>query len=99
VIDFKNQIAIKEVLRLYPPSPAQPRDPLTDQELGGVQVSPGTFLMLFPDATHRHPEFWDEPERFDPVRFLPEREHGRHPFAYFPFGGGQRISVTCACRR
>jgi len=84
---------IKEVLRLYPPSPAQPRDPLTDQELGGVQVSPGTFLMLFPYATHRHPEFWDEPERFDPDRFLPEREQGRHPFAYFPFGGGQRICI------
>jgi cytochrome P450 len=84
---------IKEVLRLYPPSPSQPRDPTVEQELDGVQVSPGTYLMLFPYATHRHPEFWDEPERFDPDRFLPERESGRHPFAYFPFGGGQRICL------
>jgi cytochrome P450 len=84
---------IKEVLRLYPPSPAQPRDPTEVQELNGVQVSPGTYVMLFPYATHRHPEFWDEPERFDPDRFLPERESGRHPFAYFPFGGGQRICL------
>ena len=84
---------IKEVLRLYPPSPAQPRDPVTEQELGGVQIPRGTFLMLFPYATHRHPEFWDEPERFDPDRFLPDREQARHPFAYFPFGGGQRICI------
>lgn len=84
---------IKEVLRLYPPSPAQPRDPTSEQELGGVRVSPGTYVMLFAFATHRHPDFWDEPERFDPDRFLPERENGRHPFAYFPFGGGQRICI------
>jgi cytochrome P450 len=84
---------IKEVLRLYPPSPVQPRDPVADQDLGSLRVSPGTYVMLFPYATHRHPEFWDEPERFDPDRFLPEREQARHPFAYFPFGGGQRICI------
>jgi cytochrome P450 len=50
-------------------------------------------MLLFPFATHRHPEFWEEPDRFDPDRFLPDREEGRHPFAYFPFGGGQRICL------
>jgi cytochrome P450 len=84
---------IKEVLRLYPPSPAQPRDPVGDQILGDVHVPGGTFMLLFPFATHRHPEFWEEPDRFDPDRFLPDREEGRHPFAYFPFGGGQRICL------
>jgi cytochrome P450 len=84
---------IKEVLRLYPPSPSQPRDPTDDQLLGGMPVPAGTFMLLFPYATHRHPEFWDEPERFDPDRFLPEREIERHPFAYFPFGGGPRICI------
>jgi cytochrome P450 len=84
---------IKEVLRLYPPSPSQPRDPVVEQELDGVPVSPGLYLMLFPYATHRHPDFWEDPERFDPDRFLPERESSRHPFAYFPFGGGQRICL------
>ena len=45
------------------------------------------------NATHRHPDFWSEPERFDPDRFLPEHEESRHPFAYYPFGGGQRICI------
>jgi cytochrome P450 len=84
---------LKEVLRLYPPSPMQPRDPTVEQDLGGARVSPGTYVLLFPYATHRHPRFWDDPERFDPDRFLPEREEGRHPFAYYPFGGGQRICI------
>ena len=84
---------IKEVLRLYPPSPHQPRDSHTDQVLGTQQVEAGTYVMVFPYATHRHPDFWDEPERFDPDRFLPEREEGRHSFAYYPFGAGQRICL------
>jgi cytochrome P450 len=84
---------VKEVLRLYPPSPAQPRDPLVIQDLGGTRVEPGSYVMLFPYATHRHPDFWKDPERFDPDRFLPDQENGRHPFAYFPFGGGQRICI------
>jgi cytochrome P450 len=84
---------IKEVLRLYPPSPAQPRDPTRDQTLGATPVPVGTYAMLFSYATHRHPAFWEQPERFDPDRFLPEREATRHPFAYFPFGGGPRVCI------
>ena len=44
-------------------------------------------------ATHRHPQFWDDPHRFDPERFTPEREAERHPYAYFPFGRGPRACI------
>ena len=43
--------------------------------------------------THRHPEFWDEPERFDPDRFLPERTEDRPRLAYLPFGAGPRRCI------
>jgi cytochrome P450 len=44
-------------------------------------------------ATHRHSQFWDDAEAFDPARFTPERERARHAYAYFPFGGGPRACI------
>jgi cytochrome P450 len=41
-------------------------------------------------VTHRHPDFWPEPEEFRPERFLPGQDENRHPYAYFPFGAGPR---------
>jgi cytochrome P450 len=85
--------AIKEVLRLYPPAPFYPRDVVADETLDGVRIPAGATVLLSPYATHRHPEFWEEPERFDPDRWLPEREAARHPYAYHPFAAGHRICV------
>jgi cytochrome P450 len=46
------------------------------------------MIILSPYVTHRHPEFWPDPERFDPDRFLPERIAARPRFAWYPFLGG-----------
>jgi cytochrome P450 len=48
---------------------------------------------MFPSTTHRHPDFWERPDVFDPERLAPERAAGRHRFAYFPFGGGPRVCI------
>ena len=47
-------------------------------------------VSVSPYLTHRHPELWDDPERFDPERFSPEQSAARPDYAYFPFGGGPR---------
>jgi len=87
------RMLIEEVLRLYPPTWVTARMPLRDDEIGGYRISPGAIVLLSPFVTHRHPEFWEDPDRFDPERFAPERSAGRHRFAYFPFGGGPRSCI------
>ncbi len=56
----------------------------------------GASIALAPWLLHHHRRLWDDPNRFDPDRFLPERSAGRHRFAYLPFGGGPRICIGMA---
>lgn len=84
---------VKEVLRLYPAAPFYVRDALEADTLGGFDVAPGTAVMLSPYYTHRHPDFWEQPDRFDPDRWSPERSKGRHKHAYHPFAAGPRICI------
>lgn len=84
---------VKEVLRLYPAAPFYVRDALGADQIGGFDVPAGAAVMLSPYLTHRHPQFWDEPERFDPDRWTREREAARHGHAYHPFAAGPRICI------
>ncbi|WP_434420992.1 cytochrome P450 [Nannocystis pusilla] len=84
---------VKEVLRLYPAAPFYVRDAVAADKLAGFDVPAGTAVMLSPYYTHRHPQFWDDPERFDPDRWTREREAARHGHAYHPFAAGPRICI------
>jgi cytochrome P450 len=84
---------IKEVMRLYPPAPFYARDVVETDQLGGFDVPAGATVLLSPYYTHRHPQLWEDPERFDPDRWTREREAARHGHAYHPFAGGPRICI------
>jgi len=86
----------REVLRLYPPITFLPRVAAQDTEIAGRRVKRGTMLMIAPWSMHRHQKMWVNPDRFDPDRFLPEREAEMTPGAYIPFGAGPRICVGAA---
>ena len=86
-------MAIKEAMRLYPPAYAIGRRSEAETEIGGYVIPAGSDVVVSQYATHRHPQFWHDAERFDPSRFTPEREQARHPHAYFPFGGGPRACI------
>jgi cytochrome P450 len=88
-----SRMVIEETLRLYPPAWAIGRFAAGDDEVGGYRIPATSQLVMSPYVTHRHPEFWDLPEVFDPERFLPEKAAGRPRFAYFPFGGGPRQCI------
>ena len=87
------RMVFKEALRLYPAAYFLLRAAAEPIEIGGHPIPANSVLMTSPYAMHRHPEFWDEPERFDPERFAGDAELGWHKFKYFPFGGGPHICI------
>lgn len=88
-----NKMVFNESLRLYPPIWGQPREALADDEVQGYRVQKGMPVTVCQYFTHRHPEFFSEPEKFNPERFLPENEAKLPKFAFFPFGGGSRSCI------
>ncbi len=86
-------MVIQESMRLFPPAWLFGRCPTEDEEIEGFRMPAGSLVFLSPYVTHRHPEFWPDPERFSPERFAPERIATLDRFAYFPFGGGPRLCI------
>lgn len=84
---------IKEVLRLYPPAPFYVRDSVEDDVIYGYKLPKGSAVMLSPFFTHRHPEFWEDPLKFDPDRWAPGKEKERHRYCYHPFASGKRVCI------
>ncbi|MGW7361884.1 cytochrome P450 [Streptomyces sp. NPDC054841] len=84
---------LKEAMRLYPAGPVIGRQAVAAAEIGGYTIPAGADVIVAPWVTHRHPRYWDDPERFDPDRFTPEREKERPRYAWFPFGGGPRACI------
>ncbi|WP_406551270.1 cytochrome P450 [Streptomyces sp. YS-3] len=85
--------AFKEAMRLYPPGPVLARRAVEATEIAGSALPAGANVIVAPWVTHRDPDLWENPERFDPDRFSPEREAERHRYAWFPFGGGPRTCI------
>jgi cytochrome P450 len=84
---------VSEAMRLYPPAWTMERGAADDDEIGGIPVARGSTVAVPPYLIHRHPDFWPEPARFDPSRFLPGADPGRPRYSYIPFGGGRRGCV------
>jgi cytochrome P450 len=90
--DYVERVLL-EAMRLYPPVYVMFREPRVDVRLGGYRVPAGSAVMLPQWAVHRSPRWYDDPEAFDPDRWLPERRSKRPRFSYFPFGGGPRHCI------
>lgn len=92
-LPFTRQV-IDETLRLRSPAYALERWAATEHSsVCGRRLEKDSLVILAPSVTHLHPRHWPEPDRFDPERFSAEGAKGRHPFAFFPFGGGARKCI------
>lgn len=82
-------LVMKESMRLVTPLHAIARKTVRDTEILGHFVPARTAVMVSPHFIHHMPEYWPNPERFDPERFAPHRREDRvHSHAWLPFGGG-----------
>jgi cytochrome P450 len=81
---------ILEALRLYPPFWMVDRMALADDRAGDFDIPKGSTVVVFIYGVHHAPQYWENPESFDPERFTKVREKLQTPFTHLPFGAGPR---------
>lgn len=87
------RMVAEEAMRLYPPVWVLSRTAVENDVIGSFRINAGSEILVFPYVTHRHPRWWDDPEKFRPERFLPENSARRPRGAYLPFGAGPRTCI------
>lgn len=91
-LDYTRRV-IQEVARLRPSFWWFARVAIDDDEIAGQPIKAGTTVFISQYLIHMLPSIWENPDTFDPDRFLPEHIANRPKFAYFPFGAGPRVCV------
>lgn len=89
---------LKEAMRLYPPAYVVGRRTRRDVVLtggasGAYRVKKNTNVIVNVLGIHRRADTYPDPDRFDPARFLGEREKELPRCAYMPFGAGSRVCI------
>ncbi|CAG8741109.1 641_t:CDS:2, partial [Funneliformis caledonium] len=85
------EAVINEVTRLIPPLPVFMRAATFDTEIGGYKIKKETTVFTNFTGIHYHKDYWVEPEKFNPDRFLKNGDHKIVKNSHLPFGGGIRI--------
>jgi len=83
---------IEEALRLYPPVYVIDRVTVQEDKAGSLRFPKETLVLLSIFELHRSGKHWEEPEKFNPERFAPDRKKDLSR-VYYPFGGGPRMCV------
>lgn len=86
------EYVIKETMRLFPTFWGNIRFNLEPLEIDGYSFPKKSTFLLLRYFANRHPQFWQNPQAFDPLRFAAENPNRIRPNHYLPFAGGPR---TC----
>ncbi|CAD5231104.1 unnamed protein product [Bursaphelenchus xylophilus] len=85
------EACFKETLRLYPSVPLFARQMTEDTKVHRHILPKGTGVVIIPSMVHRDERFWQDPEAFNPERFIDSDL--KHPYAYIPFSAGSRNCI------
>jgi cytochrome P450 len=83
----------EETMRLFPPVPMTVRFAFEPSIVGGYSVPEGTLVNIAISNIHQHPDYWEEPRRYMPERFLPENRAKLNRIAYIPFLTGPHLCI------
>ncbi|XP_065885834.1 cytochrome P450 4B1-like [Dysidea avara] len=83
-------MCIKESLRLYSPIPLASKLLANDCKMNGCRIPKGAMVFIGIHTIHHDSLVWDDPEKFDPLRFTTENSKKMDPFAFLPFYAGTR---------
>ena len=84
---------LQETMRMYPPVWHYGRVTREADKVGGYDIPANTALRISPLTIHNRPEYWKNPEKFDPTRF--DNPQDIQAYTHIPFGSGPRL---CAGR-
>ena len=83
---------LNESMRLFPPAWITDRQNLEDDRVGDYHLKKGTLIGVSFYALHRNPKYWQNPEDFNPERFLGEQKKISMQY-FYPFGAGPRMCI------
>ncbi|XP_044010891.1 probable cytochrome P450 4ac1 [Aphidius gifuensis] len=84
-------MTLKEIIRLFPITPLLGRVTNDDLKLTSYTLPKGCSIALLAFGVQRNPNYWIEPDKFNPERFTPENSKNRPNYAYIPFSRGVRM--------
>lgn len=84
---------LNEAMRLYPPVWIIGRKATEDNMVGDYLIKKDMDILILPYIMHRHPDYWKNPETFDPDRWETEEVKQMDKFTYFPFAAGPRMCI------
>ena len=87
------EAVLTEAMRVFPPVYLIGREATCDLELGGYRVKKGYTIFMSQWVNHRDPRYFPDPELFRPERWEDGLARRIPKYAYYPFGGGQRVCI------